>query len=248
MYKYTANGILLINKIKEGFNNDDQTNDSNIFPFPYELSIPQEEEMVTRRNELLIPQEEEMVTRRNELNVPQEDEMVTKRNELNVPQEDEMVTRGKMKIPQENIVTSEMEIDINKIPEEGVGSKYVNRLCFTNPEKESDKICLDYDKIKSIYESGRNINSVIDNKINSLNSNPVYDYEMFPNSEIKNQNTLQLHDINLDDCKTICNSYIWCNSIDHHKTRNKCFLSNATIENNSNYRENVNFDHYQKKK
>ena len=236
-------------------------------------NIPVEEEMIKRNipveeeiNKRNIPVEEEMlkgsllnkIIQEEMLKRPVQEEIL-KGSLLNKIVQEEMLKRPvqeeikeissqvqNIDLLEDNVVTSEMDLDINNITEESRIPTNLNRLCFLN--KQGNRICLDYDKIKNIYETGNNIDTLIDEKIKAINTNAVYDYEIFPNYEIMNQNTLKLHDINLDDCKSICNSYPWCNSIDHHKTRNKCFLSNSTLENNSNFRENVNFDHYQKKK
>ena len=211
------------------------------------MSRPPKEEMMRRplKGEKRSPIGEEMMSR------PPKEEMMRrplKGEEMNKIKENKTIESDEININflEDNLITD--EIEMNKIPEANISSQNVNKLCFINQNKEGDKVCLDYDKIKFIYQSGNKIDNRIDQKINEMNKDKVYEYDIYENSELINQNTLRLHDINIEDCKSICNSYNWCNSIDHHKSRNKCYLSNSKIENSSKLNKNKNFNFYQKKK
>lgn len=258
MYKYSADGSFLIKNsvIIENFVSDDvvasiQNNgNSNIFVVPnLESDSQKSESNILNIDSTLITNNETTI-----FNIPQEEKI--KINSKLIPQEESIleeeqvrtigVDDSEINLEENNIITS--EIDIDDIKNNNLESGNVNRLCFLDSKNEYNKVCLDYDNLKSLYETGKSIESIIEEKVNQKTQTKVFEYNMIPNSELSNENTLKLHDIGIDDCKLICNSYDWCNSIDHHRSRNKCYLSNSVKDSNSNFRENINFDHYEKKK
>ena len=252
MYFFSANGSFLRNNIVEEFldynnqqiNVDTDTNPEN----PLNIFGNNSNNQLIRSENDIIPLAESNIF--DAYNITDKNIMGIGVDFLNLPVSEDIPEENFNLLEDKNVM-SEMEFDEdNKILDFGDDNKIldINKLCFKNPEDLQDKICIDYDKLKSLEENSKNINKIIDDKIKENNIISFFNYQLFPNSEIKYENTFKLHDINIDECKTICNGYSWCNSINHNKIKNKCYLSNSTIENNSNYVENVNFDLYQKKK
>jgi hypothetical protein len=138
-----------------------------------------------------------------------------------------------------NIVPDHIDTEMNNI----------NEICFSNPNNNNDKLCMNYDYLKQLYDMQDSTNISEHqgpHKLNGVRKEvPNHNYALSKNSVIPGNNAMTLTHMNTNDCKKICNSNDWCKSFDFNKKNNSCNLSSAS-RGTSTLKKNSRYDYFEK--
>jgi hypothetical protein len=152
-----------------------------------------------------------------------------------------------------NINTSNIEPEV--VTDDDVNS--YNKFCLKNPNDENDKLCIDYDTLKMIYElkTGDFMGTPGPQGLigpqgpmgpmGPIRKAQKFNYKKMENSMIEGENTMKLSYISPNECSSVCDKAEWCRSFDYNQEYKSCNLSSANRD-TSVLKPSTQYNYYEK--